>query len=113
MGRQRKSSSGSFTKILIQLMQEKGMSVRMAAETAGVPASTVNSWRSGSSPTDFEAIRRLAKGLGVSFEFLLTGKSGITPNEITIAEIFEEESPFFDGYARISIRRLVPRKKGE
>lgn len=113
MARLKKTQANAFTTNLNRLMTEKNISVRRAADMAGVSPSTVNSWRSGSAPTDFKAIRKLAKGLRVSFEFLLTGESEIRSAEISLTEIFEEESPIFDGYARISIKRLIPRAKKE
>ena len=108
MTKSKKDTSSVFSKTLIRLMNEKNLSVRSAAEIAQVSSSTLNSWRSGSSPSDFKAIQRLAKALDVSFEFLLTGNSN---NDINIHEVFDEEAAIFDGFARISIRRLIPKKK--
>ena len=110
MGRQRKESMNVFTKNLLRLMSERGVSIRQAAEYAGVSPSTVNSWRSGSAPTDFNAVHKLAKGLGVSFEFLLTGKDEGSNHQVSITEVFEEQK-YFDGYCRVRIDRLIPRSK--
>jgi transcriptional regulator with XRE-family HTH domain len=55
-------------------MQKKEMGVREAARIAGVGPSTIVSWRSGALPEDYLAVKRLAKALGTTLGFLLTGE---------------------------------------
>lgn len=103
-----------FAKILRLLMEEKGISVRRAAEMAGVGISTIDNWRAGALPEDYSAVKRLASRLGVSFSFLLTGEEDSREgNAPAISEVFEDGGAIFDGYAKIMIQRLIPRKKGQ
>jgi transcriptional regulator with XRE-family HTH domain len=104
-----------FAKILRSLMAEKGLTVRRTAELTGISPSTIDDWRGGALPEDYSAVKRLANNLGVSFSFLLTGEEdqrspGALP---AVTEVFEDGGELFDGYAKITIQRLVPRKKGE
>lgn len=109
MSRQR---STTFSKILISLMEEKNLTVRKAAALAGVGASTINSWRSGSSPEDYQAVKRLSKGLGVTLSFLLTGEDESRPDTaLSVSEVLKEGDVLFDGFAKITVQRLIPRKE--
>lgn len=113
-GKKRKRSGPTpFSKILRRLMDEKGMSVRKAAEIADVGISTVDNWRAGSLPEDYSAVKRLANSLGVSFTFLLTGEEDKRDqfSMPSVTEVFEDGGALFDGYAKITIQRLIPRKK--
>jgi transcriptional regulator with XRE-family HTH domain len=113
MAKRKKEQPTHFTKTLCELMEEKNMTVRKAAEIAGVGTSTINSWRSGAHPEDFLAVKKLAHALGTTLSFLLTGESDSKADGQTtpIAEVFDNGGMFFDGYARIRIERLVPRFK--
>lgn len=97
-----------FTRILNQLMAEKGIKVREAARIADVGASTISSWRAGAHPMNLLGVRRLAEALGVSFSFLLTGEPDRAETTGTVANLFEERE-LFAGYARVTIHELVPR----
>ena len=89
------------------------MTVRQAAEIIGTGHSTIVSWRSGALPEDFNAVKALAKALGVTFSYLLTGEDDARPNEpASVNEIFQDGGMLFDGFAKITIQRLLP-KKGE
>lgn len=93
-------------------MAERKMTLRQAAKIAGVSASTIDDWRSGTTPADYIGVRNLANELGISFEFLLTGQKPIANHQImSIAEAFQDGGALFDGYAKITIQRLIPRKK--
>jgi transcriptional regulator with XRE-family HTH domain len=112
MGRKTKDAIPAYTKILIQLMDEKGMSIREAAKIAGVGHSTISSWRSGASPDNFVAVMKLAKALGVTFSYLLTGIDESRPNNPpNVSEVFNEGDFLFDGFAKITIQRLIPKKQ--
>jgi transcriptional regulator with XRE-family HTH domain len=101
-----------FAKILRSLMSEKGMTVRQAAELAGVGSSTVDDWRGGALPEDYSAVKRLAHGLDVTFSFLLTGEEDQREHTAfpSVTEVFDDGGALFDGYAKITIQRLLPRK---
>ncbi len=72
----RKKRESQFRKILTNLMDEKGVSIREAARIADVAPSTIAGWRSGRNPDNFEAVLRLSKHFGVGLAFLLTGDHG-------------------------------------
>jgi len=101
-----------FSKNLTSLLEEKNIGVREAGKIAGVGASTIMSWKSGATPENYLAVKRLAEGLGTTLSFLLTGeddsRANLTPS---ITEVFEDGGPLFDGYAKIQIQRLIPKKK--
>jgi transcriptional regulator with XRE-family HTH domain len=100
-----------FSKILRSLMSEKRITVRKAAEYAAVGPSTIDSWRAGALPEDYAAVKRLAKHLDVSFSFLLTGEDETHASKSPgITEVFDDGGNLFDGYAKITIQRLLPRK---
>lgn len=111
VAKRRPREPAAFTKILTTLMVEKKITIREAAEAAGVGLSTITSWRSGALPEDFRAVRSLAKRLGVSFSYLLTGEDDTRPDGApTINEVFIDGGTIYDGYAKILIQRLIPRK---
>jgi transcriptional regulator with XRE-family HTH domain len=108
-----RSAHASFGKRLSALMEERDLGVRDAAGIAGVSPSTVVSWRSGAAPEDYVAVKRLARGLGTTLSFLLTGEDDARPAGTfpAIAEVFDDGGPLFDGYAKITIQRLLPKAK--
>ncbi|MFN7903770.1 MAG: helix-turn-helix domain-containing protein [Pseudobdellovibrionaceae bacterium] len=114
MQRKRKNIN-SFAKTLSNILDEKHLGVREAARMAGVGPSTIMSWRSGALPEDYFAVKKLAKALGTTMSFLLTGENDSRPEGAPlISEVFELGDELFDGYAKITIQRLVPKnKKGE
>lgn len=58
---------------LCAVLTEKGITLRKAARLAGVAPSVMDSWSSGASPTDLQAVKRLFDALDLSFTWLLTG----------------------------------------
>jgi transcriptional regulator with XRE-family HTH domain len=80
------------------VLKEKGYSLRKAAKVAGVSPSVLDSWTSGSTPKDLQAVKMLADELSVSISWLLLGEHEARESMATVAEIFDE-SPYFDGYA--------------
>ncbi len=108
----RKKTSETFSRVLTALMTEKSMTLREAGKIAGVGVSTISSWRSGAAPEDYIAVRKLSKGLGVSLSFLLTGEDESRPvGDISVSEVLAEGDLLFDGFAKITVQRLIPRKK--
>lgn len=92
-------------------MAEKGMTVKEAAHISGASASTIVDWRAGGAATDYVAVKRLAHALGVTLSFLLTGEDDTRPADAapTVTEVFEDGGALFDGYAKITIQRLIPK----
>ena len=116
MKKKRKPSGQTpFANILRSIMDERGLTIRKVAGMAGVSPSTIDDWRGGALPQDFSAVKKLSKELGISFSLLLTGEADERDiNQLpAIAEVFSDGGPLFDGYAKITIQRLIPRKKDE
>lgn len=110
--KRRPRGASPFSKNLADLLKQKHMTVREAAQVAGVGASTVQSWKNGALPEDYRAVRTLAKHLGVSFSFILTGEDDTRGNDpLNVTEVFQDGELLFDGFAKISIQRLVLRKR--
>jgi len=106
----RKKLDSPFAKTLNKILKERGITLRAAAEMASVPLSTIADWTSGSSPSDLGAVARLAKALGVTFEYLCLGhEETIDKKTFTINDMFEEVKAF-DGIYRITATKLEPKK---
>lgn len=105
--RSSKKSGNPFPEILSLLLKERGMSYREAGRHAGVATSTITNWTSGSHPEDYLAVSRLAKALGVTLSYLLTGQEekGITAP--TISQVFESGDMLFDGYLKVKIEKMI------
>lgn len=96
-----------FSANLCALMEGRGMSVRQAAKAAGVSLSTIQSWRTGSSPNDYLAVRRLAIALGTTLTWLLTGEhEDFGPFDAQDERLTKESRPFFSGYAYVTVHRI-------
>lgn len=107
--RNRGTDSLPFRQILAALMKERGLTLKQVAQLADVSISVVQNWLEGKNPHDLKAVARLSKGLGISFKSLLLGEAEVNHRPATISELFEEQQ-WFDGYAKITINRLIPRK---
>lgn len=97
---------------LQQVIREKKISLRELARRCDVSPSVVSGWIKGNSPTDLTLIKELADDLNISFAWLLTGTYENPNSKPSVAEVFSE-TPYFDGFARIRIDRLIPRNKDE
>ncbi|MGE0528969.1 MAG: helix-turn-helix domain-containing protein [Bdellovibrionales bacterium] len=111
--KRRPRKASPFGKILTELMVENKIGVREAARIAGVGASTIVSWRGGALPEDYLAVKNLATAFGTTLGFLLTGEPDSRPEGSmpSVAEVFSDGGMLFDGFAKITIQRLIP--KGE
>ncbi len=98
-----------FADNLISLMEEKAIGVREAAKIAGVSPSTVSEWRNGSHPDDYLAVKKLAKALGTTLSYLLTGEDDNRVEVPSISEVFSDGGDLFNGFAEIRIKRLIPK----
>src|ERR1700677_1365947 len=109
VSKRRPRNASPFGKILTELMNEKKIGVREAARIADVGASTIVSWRGGALPEDFQAVKKMATALGTTLGYLLTGEDDSRPEGATpaIAEVFKDGGSLFDGYAKITIQRLI------
>lgn len=95
---------------MLKTLADKNLSQKQAAKIAGVRPSVVNGWVAGVSPQNFEAVKKLADEIDVSFTWLLTGELEKRTEIPSVAELFDEQT-YFDGLARIRIDRLIPKGK--
>lgn len=95
---------------LSDILREKRISFRKAAQLAGVSVSVIDSWTGNSSPANLLAVRRLCNALDISFSWLLTGEHDRQERQMSLTETYET-LPYFNGLARIQIEQLIPRKK--
>lgn len=83
------------------------------AQIAGCSASVIYDWKNGSMPSETVGnLKSLCNHFGVSLSTALTG----APDEIEGAKSIQDqfdEVEAFDGYARVVVYRLVPRKLGK
>lgn len=108
----RKRESSTFADNLKRLLTQRGISQRVAAQMAGVSASTMADWLSGTAPSDLHKVAALSKALNVSFESLCLGTHEGRPiDQIPIEEIFEEVPSEFEGIFKITASRLVRKKQ--
>lgn len=93
------------------LLKERGETLRSAAKAAEIPTSTLHDWAAGVSPTNFDAVMRLARHLQVPMSFLLCGvlEEG---TDLKPEAIFSGSELLVDGYVRMRIERLIPRTPG-
>lgn len=94
---------------LRRVLKEQNISLRKAARIAGVSASVIDSWSAGSTPGNLLAVKRLTDELKISFCWLLTGDAENTSQSLPMSQLFDEQ-PYFEGYARIRIEKLTPKK---
>lgn len=109
-----KKKDHPFASILIRLMNERNVTIRNLARIADVSTSTIDSWRSGSNPQDFVAVKRIARFFGVSVCYLLTG-SHEESTEVApfVEDALREGRVVFSGLCRLEIQELIPIRKDE
>jgi len=57
------------------ILRERGLTKKALSEATGIPQSTLSEWCNGRTPTLSEPIIKLTQYLGVTLEFLVTGKN--------------------------------------
>jgi len=108
----RKRSSGPFAANLSAVLKERGVSIRGAAEIAGIAPSVLHDWLAGASCNRPEALVKLCRALKCDFQWLLTGtRPELSAKDQSLAELFEiEPSPDFSGLFMIEAKRLRRRE---
>jgi transcriptional regulator with XRE-family HTH domain len=107
IARKRSKVDSPFASILSAIMKDRGLSLKAVAGMADVGSPVVSSWLNGAVPHDPKAVQRLARGLQISFEHLLTGEiTEPTIGALSLQELFREENAF-SGLYRIEAKRLV------
>jgi transcriptional regulator with XRE-family HTH domain len=76
---------------LKQTIADRGMTAAQVAKKAGIKKTTLNSWLYVENPNPaVEDFRKTAAALGVSMEYLVTGKdgAGLTDEETLLLSVF-------------------------
>ncbi len=110
MPRKKRSSrdKAPLSQFLHRLLKEKNLTLKAAAEIAGTATSTVQSWRDGAAPSEtVSCFKKLCNIYGYTLSYALTGESDDIDGDLS--HHFSEDE-WFDGYARIKILKLVPKK---
>ena len=107
----RKRISTPFAQNLKQTLEERGLSIRGAAEIMGCNPAMVHSYLQGTQPHDSLAVLKLCRALKCDYQWLMTGTHPeTTVSEMSLKEIFEMESdPAFSGIFQIEAKRLKRR----
>ena len=109
MTNKRTKIDDDFAKRLTDLMSEKSITVREAATICDIPTTTIQGWRSGTSPSSgFDGLARLAHQFGCSLEYLLTGKNLTEPG---VSDVLVSGGAVFDGYVKVRIEKVIPRRE--
>lgn len=78
--------------ILRALIQKLGTDLRSIERETEIPYTTLHTWLHNGRPTDFRKIRRLARHLGVSIDYLVFGEEDKNSKK-SEAEKNREEGP--------------------
>lgn len=108
----RKRISSPFSENLQQVLKEKSLSQRKAAEIAGVNSATISQWLTGSMPHDHLAVLKLCNTLKVDFQWMMTGTIAERKSkDISLSELFDiQDAPDFSGLFLIEAKRLKRRE---
>ena len=93
---------------LKKLMKESELSFKALSKKAAVPESTIKQWAQGAAPRKLSDVKKVAKVLGVSFEFLCFGEEDDSLPR-TLQELLTE--PVYEGWLKVKIERAIPNKK--
>ena len=98
----------SFSNNLKVMIERKGVSLKAVSEATGIPRSNISDWLSGAEPRLNDSILSLAKYLGCSIDYLVSGKE---PEEDLVKEIAKEiEGKFTEihsGVYRFKVEKLI------
>lgn len=111
----RDKSKSTFARNLQRLRKAKGMSLRTLAEKADLSGpALVSSWEGGTSPEDYQAVKRIAEVLGVSFSYLMTGEDDrvVGKAPLTLDQLFIEGNKL-SGIYKIELTQLIPTRSKE
>jgi transcriptional regulator with XRE-family HTH domain len=88
---------------LARILNERGMKVSSLAKFSGVSKSNIQTWLTGSKPS-IEQLDKVAKALGVSFEYLAFGRS----EDDKLQSIFDK-IVLHSGTYEISVKKISNR----
>lgn len=106
-----KAKNSVFAKNLKQILAERGISQRGAADLAKTNPSVINDWLSGAQPLNLDPIVLLCRALKCDFQWLLTGtRSELSSKELSLTELFDMQAdPMTSGIFMIEAKRLKRR----
>lgn len=108
----RKKVESVFSKNFQKVLDERGLTLKQAAELSGVSISTCADWVSGSNPNNLTAVGDFCRKLSIDFEWLVLGRSSNKPlSEIPINELFDEQDVGLSGLFKISAVRLTKKEQ--
>lgn len=110
MARKRKTENIALARVLRNIADERGLTLKQLAAMAEVRVSVIQSWMEGRVPHELLAVKKLAKVLGVSFEHLLFGH---VETEVLHIEEHYNESEIFEGLCKVRLMRLTPKRGGK
>lgn len=94
---------------LKKLLKEQGLTIKRASEIAKTSPSVVQGWKDGATPSETVSnLKILCNHYGYSLSFALTGEQDDIQDSDPLRNYIEDE--LFDGYARIKIMKLIPKK---
>ena len=108
----KRSESTPLGENLKRIMKERNLSMRVLAGMAGVSVSSISDWVNNSSPADLQKVAALAKGLNISFSFLVLGvHEESKTDKLTIDDLYDSEGTPLEGVFRISAVRLIKKQR--
>jgi transcriptional regulator with XRE-family HTH domain len=106
-----KDNMGKFALNLKAVIKARGMTAKQVSDATGIPRTTLSEWINGREPTASEVIIKLSRFLGVSVEYLITGRE---PEVDLVNEIIghgsDEYVSIHKGVYRISIEKKITKK---
>lgn len=110
MPRKKRSTRGEspLSIFLKKLLKDQSLTIKKAAEIAKTSPSVIQGWKDGAAPSETVSnLKTLCNHFGFSLSYALTGEY----DEIQDDPLQHyQEDPFFDGFARIKIMKLIPKK---
>jgi transcriptional regulator with XRE-family HTH domain len=101
-----------FAENLRQILAERELSIRGAAEICEVSVSQIHDWMQGTQCTNPMALLKLCRALKCDFQWLLTGTRGGENKSANLSEIFDiQPEPAFSGIFMIEAKRLRKREE--
>ena len=95
---------------LKDLKEKRGITLKDMARIAECAPSTIHAWSTGSSPCEsMMSLKRLCDHTETSLSLALSGEEQKNYYSPGVATGFLEE-PFFEGYAKILITKLIPKR---
>jgi transcriptional regulator with XRE-family HTH domain len=107
----RKRVTSAFAANLKQILKERGINLKTAAQLAGVTPAVVHAWENGGQPHDLNAVVKLSQALKCDFQWLVTGTtSKVDLKDMTLTELFDvQDDPAFSGLFLLEAKRLKRR----